>query len=101
MTACTRCAGSGLDPVDAAPVDAAPDVVAMLADFRAACAANGMVVLPGERVRTDDAAALLDRAPRTLEGWRGQGTGPAYVRGLRPSYTLAALAAFEVQRRSK
>ena len=87
-------------PYRPAPDDA-PDVVAVLAEFRAECAATGMVLLSGERVRTDDAAALLDRAPRTLEGWRGQGTGPAWVRGLRPSYTLAALAAFEVESRSK
>lgn len=45
---------------------------------------------------TDEAARRLGLSPRTLERWRQEGTGPAYVRlgRKRTGYRPAALAAF-------
>ncbi|MGI4877649.1 MAG: hypothetical protein ACRYG4_09210 [Janthinobacterium lividum] len=93
MIVCPNCGGTWSDTPD--------DADAILADLRVTCVAGGIVVLPGERVRGDDAARLLDRAPRTLEGWRFAGTGPDWVRGARVTYTLAALAAYVAAERAK
>jgi hypothetical protein len=53
-------------------------------------------VLPGNRVIADDAAVLLDRAPKTLAMWRMRGEGPPYEkRGRRVYYTLEDLEDYD------
>lgn len=77
------------------------DVAVILDEMRAACREWEVVVLPGERVRTDEAARLIGWQPRTLEHWRYEGIGPEVTRGPRPSYTLAALAVHVATERAK
>ena len=93
---CARCRGTGREPTDAPD-----DPAAILADLRAACVGNGVTVLPGERVRADDAGRLIDRAPRTLENWRSAGIGPDWNRGSRVTYDLSRLAAHIAAERAK
>lgn len=63
--------------------------------IRADCLVAGMTVIPGDRVREDGAAMILDRAPGTLRNWRSAGCGPPFktVRG-RAVYEIADLIAF-------
>lgn len=45
-------------------------------------------------VNTREAAAMLGRSKRTLEGWRLRHTGPAYQAGGRVTYTIGDLKAY-------
>jgi len=45
-------------------------------------------------VSTEQAASMLQRSKRTLEGWRLRHTGPAYQAGGRVTYTVGALKAY-------
>jgi excisionase family DNA binding protein len=52
---------------------------------------------PSEHLSEKAAAKLLGVSPRTLEGWRREGTGPAWRPvGRRIRYSRAALAEFQV-----
>lgn len=46
------------------------------------------------RVRTDTAADLLGRKPKTLANWRGEMHSLPYVRGATPTYRLVDLLRF-------
>lgn len=53
--------------------------------------------IPLEQVRltTPEAAAALDQQPKTLEGWRVAGKGPAFYKvGRQVTYRLSDLLAF-------
>ena len=47
-------------------------------------------------VSTKEAAAMLGRSKRTLEGWRIQHRGPAYQAGGRVTYTIGDLKKYLV-----
>lgn len=65
------------------------------ATLKAWCVENGRLVLPGDRVREDVAALILDRSVGTLQNWRSGERPIPYtsVRG-RASYSLCDLADF-------
>lgn len=80
----------------ASPEPAAPDLAAGIeAAMRAACAERGLRVTGDGRVSEADAAALLNRRPNTLRGWRGTHRPIPFTREPtgRISYRLADLAA--------
>lgn len=47
-------------------------------------------------VKTHEAASMLCKSVRTLEGWRLQGKGPAYCGGRPVTYPLHALRSFKM-----
>jgi hypothetical protein len=56
-------------------------VAELLTTWRDVMRREGLVELIDGSVRADVAAQLLDRSPRTLEGWRGaRGEGPPFYR---------------------
>lgn len=48
----------------------------------------------GTMVTTDEAASLLCRSKRTLEGWRLNNRGPAYCAGKPVTYSVGELRRF-------
>lgn len=71
---------------------------AELERLEAACAELRILVDPMGRVDAKGAAELLGRSVRTLESWRSQGIGPAYMRGGMVRYSLVDLAGFIAHR---
>ena len=55
-----------------------------------------------EMVNTKRAARLLGISPRTLEKWRGQGTGPQFLKfGKRVVYSVTDIEAWMRSRRRR
>lgn len=72
-----------------------------LVQLRGIAARMALAVGADDTVDAVAAAALLCRAPSTLNGWRTQGIGPAFThRGRRTRYALADLAMFIASERA-
>ena len=52
-------------------------------------------------VITEEAASLLCRSKRTLEGWRLNNRGPAYCAGKPVTYSIGALRRFKMEQTIK
>ena len=52
-------------------------------------------------VTSDEAASMLCRSKRTLEGWRLKGTGPAYCYGKPVTYPVGELRRFKMEQMVK
>lgn len=85
---------TGLCPVCRREIDAAPPD--LVAELRAEARARGFTILPGERIREDAAAALLDRQPSSLRKWRQTDARLPYVqdRARRVTYSIRDIANF-------
>lgn len=85
---------TGLCPACHRPLDAAPpDLVAELRD---AARARGFTILPGDRIRENEAAAVLDRKPSSLRKWRQTDARLPFIkdRARRVTYRLRDIAQF-------
>lgn len=56
--------------------------------------------LPNVYLTNDEAAEFIRQSPRTLEKWRSEGRGPAYIPGRPVAYLLADLEAWKLARRT-
>lgn len=55
--------------------------------------------LPNVYLTNNEAAEFIRQSPRTLEKWRSQGRGPAYIPGRPVAYLLADLEAWKLAQR--
>lgn len=56
--------------------------------------------LPNVYLTNNEAADFIRQSPRTLEKWRSQGRGPAYIPGRPVSYLLADLDEWKLAQRT-